>query len=114
MNLNRRWSVNKEYVVIKDVLERLYDKYNHRDLIKPDPLQFIYQYSNKADMEIAGFLGACLAYGRVQQIERSVTTLLGYMGDHPSEFVLDFNKSKRSKLSDFKHRFTTGDDISDL
>jgi uncharacterized protein (TIGR02757 family) len=106
--------VSKKHVVIKDVLERLYDKYNHRDLIKPDPLQFIYQYSSRADMEIAGFLGACLAYGRVQQIERSIITLLGFMGDHPSEFVHDFNKQKRAKLSDFKHRFTTGDDISDL
>jgi len=114
MNLNQRWSVNKECVVVKDVLERLYAKYNHHDLIKPDPLQFIYQYSRKADMEITGFLGACLAYGRVQQIERSITTLLDFMGDHPSEFILDFDKRKRSKLSDFKHRFTTGDDISDL
>jgi uncharacterized protein (TIGR02757 family) len=65
-------------------------------------------------MEIAGFLGACLAYGRVQQIERSITTLLSFMGDHPSEFVLGFNEHRRAKLLDFKHRFTTGDDISNV
>ncbi len=114
MSLNQRCLVSKRFVIIKDVLERLYDKYNHRSQIKPDPLQFIYKYSNKADMEIAGFLGACLAYGRVQQIEKSIITLLGHMGDYPSEFVLSFNNHKRSKLSGFKHRFTTGDDISDL
>jgi len=36
------------------------------------------------------------------------------MGDSPSEFVTNFDKDKRRTLKDFKHRFTTGDDISDL
>lgn len=100
--------------VIKDILERLYRKYNHYELIKPDPLQFVYQYSEPADMEIAGFLAAALAYGRVQQIEKSLTKLLGYMGSHPSSFVRNFNNESRVNLKKFKHRFNTGDDISDL
>ena len=99
---------------LKAVLERLYARYNHRDLIKPDPMQFLYQYSNRADMEIVAFLASALAYGRVQQIEKSLTDLLGRMGDSPFEFVGDFDGRKRAKLKDFKHRFTTGDDISDL
>jgi uncharacterized protein (TIGR02757 family) len=65
-------------------------------------------------MEVAGFLAAELAYGRVQQIEKSLTNLLGRMGDSPFEFVQNFDKHKRAKLKDFRHRFTTGDDISDL
>jgi uncharacterized protein (TIGR02757 family) len=99
---------------IKDVLEKLYDKYNHHRLIRPDPLQFAYHYSNPADREIAAFLAAGLAYGRVQQIQKSLTDLLGRMGASPFEFVQDFNEHNREKLSDFKHRFTTGGDISDL
>jgi len=106
--------VSKRPVIIKDVLERLYVRYNHRDFIKPDPLQFIYQYSNRPDMEVAGFLAAELAYGRVQQIEKSLTNLFGRMGKSPYEFVQDFDEQKRAKLKDFRHRFTTGDDISDL
>jgi uncharacterized protein (TIGR02757 family) len=99
---------------VKDVLEELYAKYNHRRLIKPDPLQFVYRYSRPADMEIAGLLSAALAYGRVQQIEKSLSRLLAYMGDNPFDFVRDFDCSRREQLKDFKHRFTTGDDISDL
>jgi len=99
---------------LKAVLERVYARYNHRDLIKPDPMQFLYQYSNRTDMEIAALLAAELAYGRVQQIEKSLTDLLGRMGDSPFEFVGDFDGRKRAKLKGFKHRFTTGDDISDL
>ena len=106
--------MSKRTSQMKDVLERLYEKYNHHELISPDPLQFVYCYSNPADMEIAAFLASALAYGRVQQIEKSLTDLLGRMGDSPSEFVINFDKDKRQTLRGFKHRFTTGDDISDL
>ena len=106
--------MNKRSVIIKGILQRLYKKYNHYEFIKPDPLQFIYRYNNPADMEIAGFLAAALAYGRVQQIEKSLTNLLERMGSHPSSFVRDFNNKNRIGLINFKHRFTTGDDISDL
>ncbi|MHC4657885.1 MAG: TIGR02757 family protein [Planctomycetota bacterium] len=101
-------------VMIRDVLEKLYARYNHRRLIRPDPLQFVYQYSNPADMEIAGLLSAALAYGRVQQIEKSLANLLGRMGDSLSGFVQAFDERKRAKLKNFRHRFTSGDNISDL
>lgn len=99
---------------ISNILEKLYKKYNRHELISPDPLQFVYHYSKPADMEIAAFLAAALAYGRVQQIEKSLNNLLMRMGDSPYEFVIHFDKYKRRALRDFKHRFTTGDDISDL
>jgi uncharacterized protein (TIGR02757 family) len=99
---------------LKAVLEKLYDKYNRRELIRPDPLQFVYEYSKPADMEIAGLMAACLAYGRVEQIESSLRSLLGRMGRSPSEFVLNFTRRNRAGFKDFKHRFNTGDDISDL
>jgi uncharacterized protein (TIGR02757 family) len=99
---------------IKTVLDKLYAKYNHRKVIKPDPLQFVHHYSKPRDMEIAGLLAAELAYGRVQQIQKSLTDLLGRMGTSPFEFVLKFDEQKRRKLKSFKHRFTSGKDISDL
>lgn len=99
---------------IKDVLEKLYSKYNHRRLVKPDPLQFLYRYSKRQDVEIVGLLASALAYGRVRQIEQSLSRLLEYMGKSPSDFVRNFDSSARAQLRDFKHRFTAGDDISDL
>ena len=41
---------------IRSILEKLYIKYNRRNLIEPDPLQFVYRYTNKADMEIAMYI----------------------------------------------------------
>lgn len=114
MNLKQRCSVSKRCAEIKDVLERLYAKYNHREVIKPDPLQFVYRYSEPLDMEIVALLAAALAYGRVEQIEKSLTNLFERMGKSPYEFVRNFGKSQHKKLSGFRHRFTTGQDISDL
>lgn len=96
------------------VLEALYEKYNRFELIEPDPLQFVYRYSRPDDMEIVGLLASVLAYGRVQQIEKSVSNLLGRMGKSPHEFTLNFRPGDRKRLADFKHRFTSGDAISDL
>ncbi len=99
---------------LKDVLEKLYVKYNRRELIPPDPLQFAYRYSASADMEIAALLSAVLAYGRVEQIGKTLSNLFGRMGKSPYEFVLNFGETDRPKLQDIKHRFTTGADICDL
>ena len=106
--------MNKRTAQIKDRLEALYDRYNRREFISSDPLQFVYDYSNPADMEIVAFLAAELAYGRVQQIQKSLADLLGRMGESPYAFVRDFGKAWSRSLTGFKHRFTTGGDISDL
>ena len=99
-----RATVDNKTQAIRDILERLYRKYNHRNLIKPDPLQFVYHYSDSRDMEIAGLLSAALAYGRVEQIQKSLKKLFGIIGESPYEFVRNFNQAKRKKLHDFKHR----------
>lgn len=99
---------------LRQVLEKLYDKYNHRRFIPPDPLQFLYRYSDFADREVVGFLSAALAYGRVEQIEKSLNDLFARMGKSPSVFVQNFGKAGRESLKSFKHRFTTGQGISDL
>ncbi|MCK4628717.1 MAG: TIGR02757 family protein [Sedimentisphaerales bacterium] len=99
---------------MKVVLEKLYVRYNRRRLIEPDPLQFVYRYSSRADMEIVALLSAVLAYGRVRQIEKNLTNLFARMGNNPFDFVLNFDERAGAGLKKFKHRFTTGDNISDL
>jgi len=100
--------------LLKPLLEKLYARYNHRGFVPPDPLQFVYRYPDRRDMEIAAFLASALAYGRVRQIERSLTQLLDRMDNAPYRFTSRFAEAGRAKLRSFKHRFTTGDDLSDL
>ncbi len=108
--LNRKGELNK----LRDILEKLYKRYNHRKFIPPDPLQFVYRYESKADREITALLSASLAYGRVQQIEKDLNLLFSIIGKSPFEFTTHFNSTKRKILTKFKHRFNTGDDICDL
>ena len=100
-------------------LESLYAEYNKRCFISPDPLQFLYNYENTSDREIAGVIAASLAYGRVTQILKSVEKILDSIAPSPAAFInsnsvndiLTFFKEDRI-LSNFKHRFTTSEDMA--
>lgn len=94
---------------LKEELDKLYLKYNSRDFVHPDPLEFLYNYKDVADREIAGLVASSLAYGRVAQILKSVSFVLGKMTPGPFIFIRESSPgSLYSQFKDFKHRFTTG------
>lgn len=66
-------------LILEETLEHLYEKYNKREFVHPDPLEFLYEYNNLRDREIAGLLASSLAYGRVSQILKSVSNVLEKM-----------------------------------
>ena len=93
----------------------LYDRYHHRKFVHPDPLEFLYCYQDIRDREVVALLASALAYGRVAQILNSVSCLLEKLGPSPFGFLMHASlKALRSHLKDFKHRFTTGEDIADM
>jgi len=97
---------------LKGHLDSLYARFNRREYVSPDPLQFLYDYRDPADREIVGLIASSLAYGRVAQILASVSNVLDRM-TKPSRFL---RRASRKKLDDaflgFKHRFTTGKEMS--
>jgi uncharacterized protein (TIGR02757 family) len=99
---------------IRAILDRIYAKYNRREFVGTDPLQFAYRYADRRDVEIVAFVAAALAYGRVEQIHRSLENLFARMGRSPHDFVASWTDASRRHLAGFKHRFTTGDDIGTL
>ncbi|MBU1260493.1 MAG: TIGR02757 family protein [Planctomycetes bacterium] len=101
----------KNIKIIKNILDGLYRKYNHKRFIPPDPLQFVYRYEKKVDMEIAGFLAAMFAYGAVEQIEKFLNALLGRMGKSPAGFIKNFSAKNKKLFKSLKYRFNTSDDI---
>ncbi len=93
-------------------LEGLYRLWNRREFVHPDPLEFLYDYEDVCDREVAAFVASALAYGRVAQILRSVSTVLKAMGPAPSRFIqASSRESLLETFSAFKHRFTTGGDL---
>lgn len=99
----------------KDKLDGLYDRYNRRRYVHPDPLEFLYSYKTPEDLEIAAMVASSLAYGRVAQITASVSKVLDTMGASPFIFL---SRSSNAMLYDafegFVHRFATGKTLSCL
>ena len=94
-------------------LEELYERYNKRELVHPDPLEFLYHYDYCDDREIVAMIAASLAYGRVAQILASVKRVLSELGPRPARFLEVTEATKlRSMFKTFKHRFTTGEEMS--
>lgn len=101
--------------MVKQRLDTLYQYYNSRRWVHPDPLEFLYQYTAVEDREVAGLIASCLAYGRVNQILKSVATVLGRLGPSPAAFVASASdRFLKESFADFRHRFSTGEDVARL
>ena len=93
--------------------EKEYEKWNRPEYIHPDPLEFLRHYKKPEDQEITAMIAACLAYGNVKQILKSVNNALSLIKDSPSMQLkhLKEEEIKRGYAS-FKHRFTTGEELA--
>ncbi|MBN1904269.1 MAG: TIGR02757 family protein [Deltaproteobacteria bacterium] len=100
---------------LKQKLEELYSHYNKREFVHPDPLEFLYDYDDIRDREIVGIIASSLAYGRVAQILKSVSTILNIISPSPYNYLMETTEKRlRESFNGFKHRFTTGDDVSGM
>jgi uncharacterized protein (TIGR02757 family) len=97
-----------------EIFENVYEMYNKKEFIHPDPLEFLFKYKKNKDIEIVALIASSLAYGRVNRILISVSLILDSM-DTPSNYL----KTKTYEdfledFKDFKHRFTTGVEMADF
>ena len=99
---------------LKSFLDGLYYVYQRRELINPDPLFFLYKYEDIRDREIAGLIASSLAYGRVAQIMKDVEKVLSCLTDSPHEFLTVNENYCEIIPENFKHRFTTSNDVNNL
>ncbi len=60
---------------LKKLFDRLYRLYNKRDYVCPDPLQIVLRYKDPAEREIAAFICASFAVGRVNCILSGLDSL---------------------------------------
>jgi uncharacterized protein (TIGR02757 family) len=96
-----------------DFLEKTYREMNRAEFIHPDPLEFVWRYKSATDREVVGLIAACLAYGNVNQILKSVEKVLAPMGKSPAAWLRNTPPAEIKKaLLKFKHRFTTGAEMA--
>ena len=89
-------------------LETLYQRYNKREFVNPDPLVFLYDYPKVQDREIAGLIASCLAYGRVSMIMATVRGVLDALGEDLHGAVTQIGPGELNRMfKGFRYRFAS-------
>ncbi|MDA3810645.1 MAG: TIGR02757 family protein [Spirochaetaceae bacterium] len=96
------------------ILEDTYKKFLHRDFVKPDPLQFLYEYTDIKDREIVGLLASSLALGRVNSIIQVITQVLRKLPSPYENLKVLSNENILDLFDGFKYRFYSQKDLGDL
>ncbi len=86
----------------------LADKYETKDFLEKDPSQFMHNYTNARDKEVAAFIAANLAFGRRDQILLHVKAILDSAGSSPADWIADekFNDFFPNSDSSFYRMFS--------
>lgn len=96
------------------LLEELYECFNQRAYVAPDPLQMVLEYEDPSDREIVGLVAASLAFGNVKQILTSIGRILPALGS-PAQYLAETApRTIQRRFQDFRHRYASGDDLAEL
>src|SRR5574344_1734249 len=100
---------NNIFMICKTEIDELAQKYETPDFIKDDPVQFPHRFTNKKDVEIAGFIASLLAYGsRKQFIKKLDDLFVNIAQNEPLNFILNFEPEL---IGDFNYRFGKPNDF---
>lgn len=86
--------------------------YNNPDFIDTDPIQIPHLFTQKEDIEIAGFLSATIAWGNRKMIINNAKKMMELMGNSPYDFVMSHNDYHLESLENFVHRTFNGTDFT--
>ena len=86
-------------------------QYNTLDFIESDPVQIPHLFSQKEDIEIAGFLASSIAWGNRKMIIKNSHKMMDLIGNSPYDFVMSHNDYQLEKLEGFVHRTFNSDDF---
>ena len=95
---------------MKNKLNLLTKKYETKDFIKSDPIQFPHRFKDKQDIEISAFISALFAFGRREQFIKKLEYIFS-LNNSPSELIKDF---KKYNLDNFLYRFIKDIDLIEL
>jgi uncharacterized protein (TIGR02757 family) len=96
---------------LQSFLDEKVTQYNTRDFIDSDPVQIPHLFSQKEDIEIAGFLAATIAWGNRKMIIKNAHRMMELMGNSPYDFVLSHQEKDLKDLESFVHRTFNGQDF---
>lgn len=89
---------------LKNFLDKKVIQFNNLSFIPEDPVSIPHLFSNKQDIEIAGFFAAIFAWGIRKTIINKCKLLLQLMDNAPYDFCINHSDSDLKKLRRFCHR----------
>ncbi|PLX09988.1 MAG: TIGR02757 family protein [Marinilabiliales bacterium] len=95
---------------LKQLLEAKVKQYNRVEFIEYDPISIPHKFSNKTDIEIAGYLTSIISWGRRPAILKSANKLMEIMGFEPYNFIMNAGKKELISLETFVYRTFNYDD----
>lgn len=95
---------------MKNKLDELRAKYEVKEFIENDPIQFPHRFKTLEEIEISGFLASGFAYGKRELFIQKLNLLFEIMENKPLEFILNFEDNKE-KLKGFNYRFIKDFDL---
>jgi uncharacterized protein (TIGR02757 family) len=99
---------------MRELLERLHDRYNNEEFIEADPISVPHSFVNPVDREVAGFLAATIAWGNRRAIVKSAHRMMRYMDNAPEDFVRNATDGDMEYLRSYVHRTYNGVDFQDF
>ena len=99
---------------MRELLERLHDRYNNESFIEADPISVPHSFTRPVDREIAGFLAATIAWGNRRAIVQSAHRMMRYMDNAPEDFVRNATEADMEYLRTYVHRTFNGIDFQDF
>ncbi len=95
---------------MKQKLDELCQKYETKDFIINDPIQFPHKYKTKEDIEISAFISSLFAFGRREQFILKLEYIFSLFNS-PYELILDY---KKHDFSNFLYRFIKSPDLIEV
>ena len=97
---------------IWELLEEKSSTYNQLAFIEFDPISIPHLFTQKADIEIAGFLAASISWGQRPVILKNALQLMQMMDHAPYQFITDFKDKDLLPFRKFTHRTFNGIDCT--
>jgi uncharacterized protein (TIGR02757 family) len=99
------------FAELKSFLDEKVILYNNTDFIESDPVQIPHLFTQKEDIEIAGFLSATISWGNRKMIIKNAHKMMDLMGNAPYDFVMSHQDTDLERLESFVHRTFNGQDF---
>ena len=96
---------------LKQQLDALVLKYETKDFIKDDPIEFPHRFKNKKDIELTGFIASMFAFGNRKVFIRKLEELFTLFQNEPLRYIENF---ERKSLKGFNYRFAKEEDVEEI